>query len=70
MAGPGCVVIKVARPKQDLRFDVPVIGAKTLASMKEAGAKVLAVEAGKTLLLDMDALLKEANAAQLTITGI
>ncbi len=70
IAGPGCVVIKVARPKQDLRFDIPVIGPRTLESLKTAGVKVLALEAGKTLLLDKDALIKEANAAQLSITGI
>lgn len=69
VAGPGCVVIKVARPKQDLRFDVPVIGNRTLESMKAAGAKVLAVEAGKTLLLDLERLRTEANASDLTLTG-
>ncbi len=70
IAGPGCVVIKVARPRQDLRFDVPVIGPRTIESLTAAGAKVLALEAGKTLLLDKDALIKEANAAQLSITGL
>jgi DUF1009 family protein len=70
VAGPGCVVVKVARPKQDLRFDIPVIGSRTLDSLKQAKAQVLAVEAGKTLLLDKDALLKDANAAQLTLTGL
>jgi DUF1009 family protein len=70
IAGPGCVVIKVARPKQDLRFDVPVVGPKTLQALKDAGTKVLALEAGKTLLLDKDAFIKEANAAQLTLTGL
>ena len=70
IAGPGCVVIKVARPRQDVRFDIPVIGPKTLDSLKAAGAQVLALEAGKTLLLDKDNLLKEANAAQLSITGL
>jgi UDP-2,3-diacylglucosamine hydrolase len=70
IAGEGCVVIKVARPKQDLRFDVPVVGLRTLESLKAAGIHVLAVEAGKTLLLDMDILLKEADAAELTLTGL
>jgi UDP-2,3-diacylglucosamine hydrolase len=70
IAGPGCVVIKVARPGQDLRFDIPVVGVRTLESLRSAGAKVLALEAGKTLLLDKDNLLKEANAAQLTLTGL
>lgn len=70
IAGAGCVVIKVARPRQDLRFDVPVVGSRTLESLKAAGAHVMAVEAGKTLLLDMENVLKEANASQLTLTGI
>ncbi len=70
IAGPGCVVIKVARPKQDLRFDVPVVGSRTIEAMKSAGAHVLALESAKTLLLDKDTLLKDANAAQLSITGL
>jgi UDP-2,3-diacylglucosamine hydrolase len=70
IAGPGCVIIKVARPKQDLRFDVPVTGPRTLDSMKEAGATVLALEAGKTLLLEKEKLLETAHAAQLCITGV
>ena len=70
IAGPGCVIIKVARPKQDLRFDVPVTGPRTVEAMKDAGAAVLALEAGKTLLLEKDSLLKVADAAQLCITGV
>jgi len=70
IAGPGCVVIKVARPRQDLRFDIPVIGSRTLESLKAAGAPVLALETGKTLLLGKDQLLKDADAAKLTITGL
>ncbi len=70
VAGPGCVVIKVARPKQDLRFDVPVIGSRTIETLKAAGARVLAMETGKTLLLEKETLIKEADAAQLTLTGI
>jgi DUF1009 family protein len=70
IAGPGCVVIKVARPKQDLRFDVPVVGLRTIQAVAQSGARVLALEAGRTLLLDKDSLLKEADAAQLTLTGL
>ena len=70
VAGAGCVVIKVARPRQDLRFDVPVIGPRTLEALLQARVQVLALEAGKTLLLDKENLLKEANAAKLTITGL
>jgi DUF1009 family protein len=70
IAGPGCVVIKVARPKQDLRFDIPVVGSRTLESLVKAGIRVLALEAGKTLLLDKESLIKEANAAQISIQGL
>ncbi|HET7746418.1 MAG TPA: UDP-2,3-diacylglucosamine diphosphatase LpxI, partial [Vicinamibacteria bacterium] len=57
IAGAGCTVVKVAKPRQDPRFDVPVIGPGTVQAMSEAGAAVLAVEAGRTLLLDRPALL-------------
>ena len=70
IAGPGCVVVKVARPGQDLRFDIPVVGSRTLEALTQAGAKVLALEAGKTLLLDKETLIKEADASQLVITGL
>jgi UDP-2,3-diacylglucosamine hydrolase len=70
VAGRGCVVIKVARPRQDPRFDIPVIGHQTFQTLLTAGATVLALEAEKTLLLDKDRLLKEAHAAQITITGV
>jgi UDP-2,3-diacylglucosamine hydrolase len=70
IAGPGCVVIKVARPRQDLRFDVPVVGSRTLESLRGARARVLAMEAGKTLLLDKEILIEEANAAQVVLTGL
>src|SRR5262249_44936747 len=62
IAGTGGVIIKVARPKQDLRFDVPVTGPRTLEAMKDAGASVLALETGKTLLLEKETLLKVADA--------
>ena len=70
IAGPGVVVIKVARPKQDLRFDIPVVGARTLEVLSASGARVLALEAGKTLLLNKDQFLKDADASGLTITGL
>ena len=70
IAGAGCIVIKVARPRQDLRFDVPVVGLRTVQAVVQSGARVLALEAGKTLLLDKDALIKEADAAQITLTGL
>jgi DUF1009 family protein len=69
LAGPGTVVVKVAKPKQDMRFDVPVVGPGTLSAMREAGAVVLAVEAARTLLLDRPALLAQADADGLTVVG-
>lgn len=50
--GTGFVVVKVAKPGQDMRFDVPTVGQQTIESMRAAGARVLAIEAGKTILLD------------------
>lgn len=50
--GRGFVVVKVAKPQQDMRFDVPTVGVSTIETMKKAGAKVLAIEAGKTIFLD------------------
>ena len=63
-------VVKVAKPKQDLRFDVPVIGVTTIEVMIEAGATCLAVEARRTLLFDRTALVERANAAEIAIVGI
>jgi hypothetical protein len=70
IAGPGCVVVKVAKPKQDLRFDVPVAGPGTLEAMGEAGARVLAVDAGRTLLIDKPALLEGAQRAGIAVYGM
>ena len=70
LAGPGAVVIKVAKPKQDMRFDVPVAGVPTIAAMRAAGATVLSVDAGKTLLIDGPAALAAAaDAAGIAIVG-
>lgn len=54
-------IVKVTKPQQDMRFDVPTIGLKTLQNMKEAGAKVLAVEADRTILLDQEEVIQYAN---------
>jgi hypothetical protein len=70
IAGPGCVVVKVAKPAQDMRFDVPVAGRATIAVMREAGARVLAVDAGKTLLIERPELLREAQEAGIAVFGI
>ena len=63
-------VVKVAKPKQDMRFDVPVIGIRTIRTMREAGATCLAVEAGRTLLFDRSALRDEADAAGIAVTAV
>ncbi len=63
------VVIKVCKPQQDTRFDLPTVGAGTLRAMREVHAAVLAVEAGATLLLDKATLLSEALAANIAVVG-
>jgi DUF1009 family protein len=65
----GLTVVKVARPGQDMRFDVPVVGPSTVDTMVDAGATVLALEAGKTLLLERDELLRRADAAEIAVIG-
>jgi DUF1009 family protein len=69
LAGAGVRVVKVAKPKQDMRFDVPVIGAATIAVMREVGATALSVDAGKTLLIDGPDVVRAANDADITIVG-
>ena len=63
-------VVKQAKPRQDMRFDVPVIGQRTVESMIEAGATCLAVEADRTLLFDLDTILDLANRAAVAIVAI
>jgi len=70
IAGPGVVVVKMAKPRQDMRFDVPVVGERTLESLREARAAVLAVEAGKTLLLDKKGFLAAAKEMGLVVVGV
>jgi len=69
LAGPGVRIVKVAKPQQDMRFDVPVVGVSTIHTMVAAGADVLSVDAGKTLMIDGDAIVKAANAAGVAIVG-
>jgi len=63
----GVTVVKVAKPKQDMRFDVPVIGLRTLEAMIKAKAQVLAFEAGKTIILERERLVAKANEHRITI---
>jgi len=65
----GLTVVKVAKPNQDMRFDVPVIGMRTIEVMQAAGATCLALDAGKCLLLDRQQLLDAANAAGIAIVA-
>jgi UDP-2,3-diacylglucosamine hydrolase len=62
-------VVKVAKPKQDMRFDVPVIGVKTIETMQRAGATCLAIDAGKCLFLDGDRVIEAADRAQIAIVA-
>jgi DUF1009 family protein len=63
-------VVKVAKPKQDMRFDVPVIGIKTIETMERAGATCLAIEAGRTLIFDKDTMILRANAARIAMIAL
>jgi DUF1009 family protein len=62
-------VVKVAKPNQDMRFDVPVIGVPTVETMIRAGASCLSIEAGRTLLFDRDSLLERASQADIAIVA-
>jgi UDP-2,3-diacylglucosamine hydrolase len=62
-------VVKVAKSAQDLRFDVPVVGVKTIETMARAGASCLAVDAGRCLLLDGDAILRAADKAEIAVSA-
>jgi DUF1009 family protein len=61
--------VKIAKPNQDLRFDVPVVGVKTIAVMQKAGATCLALDAGKCLLLDGDAVIAAADQAGIAVVA-
>lgn len=69
LAGPGTRVVKVAKPGQDMRFDVPVVGVATIQVMQAAGADGLSIDAGRTLILDGDAFLQAADAANIVVVG-
>ena len=68
--GRRLVVVKVSKPHQDMRFDVPVVGRKTVQVMRRSNATTLAVDAGKTLLFERDRLLEEANESGIAIVGV
>jgi DUF1009 family protein len=69
LAGRGTRVVKVAKPRQDMRFDVPVVGVATIRAMQEAGADALSVDAGRTLFVDGDAVVQAANDLGIVVVG-
>jgi UDP-2,3-diacylglucosamine hydrolase len=70
LGGAGTVIVKVSKPQQDLRFDVPAVGPETIAVMQEVKAAVLAVETGKTLVLDKPLLVQTADAAAIRVVAL
>lgn len=70
LGGPGSVIVKVSKPQQDLRFDVPAVGPDTIAVMREVQAAVLAVEAHKTLLLERTTMIRTADGAKVCIVAV
>jgi DUF1009 family protein len=70
LAGKGAVVVKVCKPGQDLRFDLPSVGAGTVEAMQEVEAQVLAVEAGKTLIFDREEMVSLADGAGIAVWGV
>ncbi|HVL14923.1 MAG TPA: UDP-2,3-diacylglucosamine diphosphatase LpxI [Gemmata sp.] len=68
--GAGFVVVKVAKPEQDRRFDVPTVGTQTIETMRRAGARVLAIEAGSTILLDEAETVALADRYGIAITSV
>lgn len=69
LAGPGVRIVKVAKPRQDMRFDVPVVGLATIHALRAAGASALSVDAGKTLIFDQEAFFAAADDSGLAIVG-
>ena len=70
LAKDGAVVVKRCKPQQDLRFDLPAVGPRTIEVMASVNASVLAVEAGRTVLLDREIMLVKARSAGIAIVGI
>jgi len=70
LAKSGCVVVKVSKPHQDLRFDVPAVGVETIASLRRVGGAVLAIEAGKSILIEKDELLRAAEDCGIAVVAV
>jgi DUF1009 family protein len=69
LAGDGVAIIKVAKPNQDMRFDLPIVGLATIQAMRLAGAKVLSIDQGKALIFDREAFIASANEAGIAVVG-
>ena len=70
LAKEGAVVVKRSKPQQDMRFDLPAVGPRTIEVMASVKASVLAIEAGRTILLDREIVLEKAKSARIAIVGI
>jgi DUF1009 family protein len=70
LARSGAVVVKAVKPQQDRRFDLPAVGADTIDAMRAARASVLAVEAGATLIMDREEMVRRADDARIAVVGI
>jgi len=70
LARRNAVVVKVSKPGQDLRFDVPAVGLGTIEVMAEAGCSVLALEAGRTLMFDREEMIRDANQRGICVLGV
>jgi len=66
----GFTVVKVAKPRQDMRFDVPTVGLRTLQSLADAGGRVLAIEADRTILLDQDQFCRAAERLKISVVAL
>ena len=69
-AGEGAVIVKVSKPHQDMRLDVPAVGSDTIKSMEKVKARVLALEALRSMIVNREKVIKEAEHAGITIIGI
>ncbi len=63
-------MVKVAKPQQDMRFDVPTVGVSTIETMRKSGATVLAIEAGKTIMLDQPEVIRLADKSNIRIVAL
>jgi len=70
LAGEGAVVVKVRKPGQDFRFDLPATGCETIKNLAAVKGVVLAVEAGQSLLFDREEMIKEADRAGIVVVGV